>query len=384
MKKIVMFLGVALFANDGLDYLNSLREKVGLNALVENSYLEKSALNHSIYMKYNNIFSHYESQNYRSFTGVTQSDRAIYTGYLSKNVLENISYGDLSYKSSIDNLFSAIYHRFGFLNETINEIGIAKDGKYFTYDMGNGYLNSLCSNPPSFSYGSYYSDSCANDAKIGVKVYNKTINKVSLNNPKIVVWPPKNYQNSDVVFYEEMPDPLPNMEVSGYPISVKFNQYKMKNPPQMLEFSLFNGNAKIESKILTYQTDPNHKFNKYEFALFPINRLNYNENYRAVFRYIENNEEKEIKWNFHTKKLNYPLIKYSRIINLSNNKSYAFYVEPRNGKNILLTNCSYNVKKLKVVNFDKNVNLITLQGRVGEYAKCSLSNGKIVKFVISQ
>jgi len=92
---------------------------------------------------------------------------------------------------------------------------------------------------------------------------------------------------------------------------------------------------------------------------------------------------KEIVWNFHTKKLNYPIIKFNKkIIKVANNKTFAFYVKPKNGKNILLTNCSYNVKNLKVVNVDKNVNLITLQGRVGSYAKCSLSDGESVKFIV--
>jgi len=383
MKKIILFLGSLLFANDGLDYLNNLREKAGLNSLTENSFLQKAAKNHSNYMRINNLFSHYENPNYRGFTGVTQSDRAVYVGYLSKNVLENISYGDDNYKSSIDDLFSAIYHRFGFLDESINEIGMAKSGLFYTYDMGNSYLNQLCKNPPAFSYGYYYSNICATNSKISVDIYTKTINKVALNNPKIILWPPRNYQNSDVVFYEEMPDPLPEREVSGYPISVKFNKYKMKNPPQMIDFSLFEDDKKVDSKILTYQNDPNHKFNKYEFALFPLERLDYNKNYRVVFRYFDD-LQKEIVWNFHTKKLNYPIIKFSKnTIKIANNKTFAFYVKPKNGKNILLTNCSYNVKNLKVVNVDKNVNLITLQGRVGSYAKCSLSDGEAVKFVVS-
>jgi len=390
MKKLILslFIGVSAFANDdALNYLNSLRAKAGLSKLTENSYLDKAALNHSTYLKDNNIFSHYESNYNQGFTGETPSKRVVYAGYLSKKVSENISYGDKNYTDSIDNLFSAIYHRFGFLDESIDEIGLAKDGKYFTYDMGDSHLNSLCQYDEKISSGVYYyTDICSDTTiKISATNYNSAINNITSTNPKIVLWPPKDYNNSDVVFYEEMPDPLPNMGVSGYPVSIEFNKYKIKTPPTMISFTLFNEkNEKLKSKVLTSENDPNNEFNKYEFALFPLNRLDYNQEYKAVFKYQdENNQDQTISWNFHTKKLNYPLIEYNQTINVLNNKTYAFYVKPKNGENILLTGCSYNIKDLNLTNFDKNIHLITLNGDIGKYAKCNLNNGESVKFIVS-
>ena len=36
-------------------------------------------------------------------------------------------------------------------------------------------------------------------------------------------------KNTPTVFYEEHPDPLPGIGVSGYPISISFNPYYFKN-----------------------------------------------------------------------------------------------------------------------------------------------------------
>jgi len=41
--------------------------------------------------------------------------------------------------------------------------------------------------------------------------------------PDFVIWPPEGAVEVSPVFYEEIPDPLPDYEVSGYPLSVQFN-----------------------------------------------------------------------------------------------------------------------------------------------------------------
>jgi len=107
-----------------IDYLNELREAVGLARFNHSAMLEESAENHALYLIDNNETSHYEISGKIGFTGVSISERVQAVGYKASYVSENLSGGSRDYKHSVDGLFSAIYHRFGFLNFKIDEIGI--------------------------------------------------------------------------------------------------------------------------------------------------------------------------------------------------------------------------------------------------------------------
>jgi uncharacterized protein YkwD len=125
----------------GLEYLNALREKVGLVPFELNPYLSKAAYNHAIYMAVNKVVGHYESEGYNDFTGVTPSDRVTYAGYPLRYVGENLSYGQENIYESIDGLFSAIYHRFGFLDFNYDDVGIVIYDNFYVYYMGNSKLS---------------------------------------------------------------------------------------------------------------------------------------------------------------------------------------------------------------------------------------------------
>lgn len=387
MRIIIFFILIfdILLSNEGLNYLNYLRSQAGMTFLKSNELLDKAAFNHSKYLFYNKVFSHYEEPGKPYFTGIRPADRSVYVGYKSKKIFENISYGEKSYKEAIDGLFSAIYHRLGFLNEIIDEVGMGRYNSIYTFDMGNSYLNQLCASKINFTFGSYYSNLCANkDFFIPLTDYNNACNKVALNNPKIILWPPKDYKKADVVFYDEFPDPLPDREVSGYPISVKFNRFKVQSVPKMLSFKLFLGDKEIESRVLDYSNDPNKKLSKYEFVLFPMERLDFNTEYRAIFVYEEDGEKKRIEWNFKTKTLPYPMLKDDSVFKVKSGKIYAVYMKPEDGKNISFEGCSYDSRiELFLDYFDKNTLLIKLKGMPNREAICSFSNGKKIKFIIS-
>jgi len=329
MRFFIVFMVLKLFATN-IEYLNTLRISAGEIPLKKSVLLTKSAYNHSKYMYFNHIFSHYERQEDRFFTGVRPSDRAIYVGYKSRSVIENISYGQDSFKESIDGLFSAIYHRFVFLDDSIDLIGMQKVGKFFTYDMGNSYLNNLCTKNTKFSYGRYYIDVCANkNLKIKYSLYHDKENIIKKQNPKIILWPPRNSNNIPPVFYEEYPDPLPNYSVSGYPISVIFNSYYFKRI-KLKSFKLFKDNKEIKNvKLMSIENDPNHKFKQNQFALFPLERLDYNTIYRVVLKYVYKNQLYSIIWNFKTKNLHVINVNKTSY-KIKENKSYIFYFKPSN------------------------------------------------------
>jgi len=389
MKKLLLvFLCLNLYAK-GLTYLNQLRQQVGEIPLKENKVLDIAAKNHSTYMFLNNIPSHYEKKGDRYFTGVYPYQRAIYAGYYSKGILENFSYGQNNIKDSIDSLFSAIYHRFGFLDTSINEIGIGIKGKFYTYDMGNSYLNSLCKKNKSFiGYGKYYINVCKNkNLKIKFETYNNGINILRKQNPKIIIWPPKNSKNILPAFYEEEPDPLPDYGVSGYPISVIFNPYYFKNKNiKIYRFRLFQGNREIKhTRLITKQNDVNHKFTKYQFALFPLDRLSYNTTYTAICEYLLDGYIYTLKWNFTTQKLNAKkfIIKDDKqTVVINENQKYIFYFPPSNSNDKIETYrvSYYSNQKLNTKLLDFNTLSVSVKG--AGTIKFYLSNHKTLTLIV--
>ncbi len=287
----------------GVRYLNQLRSVVGMIGYDTEQSLQRAAQMHSKYNVANNVVGHYERAGDTYFTGVTVDDRVSTAGYSSSFVGENVSSGtNQSVEESIDGLFSAIYHRLGFLNFGFDEIGIGMDKKgsrvVYTYNAG------------------------ATDSKNNMQ-----------NNPEVVVWPYENQSNSLPVFYEESPDPLPECGVSGYPISIQFNPEYVNGAVGVNSFKLYQSSTNQEIanvKFMDKVTDHNHHLNDNEFVLFPLDRLDWNTNYYAVIEYIENGVVKNKQWNFKTKSLpspNYTVANSGDSFNVKSGTSY-FYLPP--------------------------------------------------------
>jgi len=140
-------------------------------------------------------------------------------------------------------------------------------------------------------------------------------------NPDYVVWPPLNAKEVTPVFYDEMPDPLPDLDISGNPLSLQFNPSKVKTA-QVNNFKLEKKNKNgswthIKAvRELNHKSDPQKAFSKLQFAWFPLQRLDWNTTYRASVSVSLNNtnraridwEKNNIKWVFRTKSIHTPLI----------------------------------------------------------------------------
>ncbi len=380
---------------NGLEYLNRLRFNAGMTTYRLERSLNQSALNHASYVVDNNTFGHEERQDRRGFSGTYPYQRAINAGYNHQSVSENLSAGNEKVTTSIDALFSAIYHRFGFLDFKSNEIGIGFKGansyKYsnaYVYNMGISQLRSLCQGNSFSGQGQYYTNVCSNvNFAIDGNRYLSAIKENKLRNPNIVVWPYENQTDSMDVFYEESPDPLPECSVSGYPVSIQFNDAK-SGDIKLQSFKLFDADSKIQitdAKLLTAQNDPNRKFTKNQFALFPKKRLNFGKSYRAEVIYSENGVSKRKVWNFKTKTLPYRYFKVengANSFNVQKNKTYLFYVTPRNCNDIIKTTS---------INFDPGINvtnsfydLNTIQIKVtGASGKVTVHNSNGTSFTLN-
>jgi hypothetical protein len=332
---------------DARSYLNSIREDMGLNTLVQNDMLNDSAQAHADYLVANHVSSHYETEGMPKFTGVKPSDRALYANYASSYVRENISTQTYSAVESIEGLFSAIYHRFGFLACDIDEIGVGvaqqkekTSNSAFVYVMANSNIERLCHEKSFSGNGKYYYKVCKDEShRVGEKVFKDAQVANKRYNPEIVVYPYDGQNEVPPVFYDESPDPLPNYEVSGYPVSVAFNDYYYKKV-KLLSFKLFENDNKEVTDVLLMDknNDPHQRFTALQYALFPLKRLAYDAQYRVEVSYRVKGKVHTITWAFTTQK---PMVELHTVqkneatLHLKKGKSHMLYFPPHNAHDLL-------------------------------------------------
>jgi hypothetical protein len=380
--------------SDAYAYLNQIRVKAGMIEFSSNSELEAAAFNHANYLADNKDMGHYESAGTPGFTGVTWSDRAISAGYRSKAVSENVSGGNANSFDSIDALMSAIYHRFGFLTFDNDEVGIGIGKISFTdpttnsayvYKMGNKRLNTLCAGPNFSGFGSYYYGVCNPDINVEATEFDNAKVMVQGNNPEIVLWPVDGDRSVPPAFFEESPDPLPDYSVSGYPISVQFNPLSFTDV-NVTSFRLYrtSDNSEVQpTRLLDQNTDPNGKFSALEFALFPLQRLDWNTEYRVEFQYTASGTQSSLIWYFTTKKLTVPMFTVEssgEILSVPVNQasSFAVYVPPTTSSSEI-GRIRYRFPGNVTVNTafeDGNTLLVNLSATVGDQLTFTMADGR--------
>jgi hypothetical protein len=138
---------------------------------------------------------------------------------------------------------------------------------------------------------------------IEVEAYQNTFDSVQKLNPKYVLWPSVDSIDNLYEFNGESPDPMPDYNQTGNPISIQFNSYYYPNMVTIESFKLFKDEEEVkETRILTKDTDPNKYFSEYEYALFPLNILERDTTYKAIFEYRYSGVIKNIEWSFETMK----------------------------------------------------------------------------------
>jgi len=312
----ILLLLVSLEASSehkGLNYLNTIREKSGLIKLKTNKALQHAAASHANYLIQNQRNGHYEKKGKYAYTGRTPSERLTHAGYASTIVMENVSINTVGQKRSIDNLLSAIYHRFVFLNFDKDEIGFGfssskkkrKVKQAYVYNMGSSGLAELCKRSFTLTHGVYYmSQICKQNTKmVPQSLFEATKDKVRRKNRDIIVYPYAEQTDIWPAFYNESPDPLPGYKVSGFPLSVQFNPVHYKHVT-LRSFRIYDAKGKEikETRILQQNSDPNHILNELEFALMPLRRLEFDTKYTAVFEAVADGAKVKKHWRFRTAK----------------------------------------------------------------------------------
>lgn len=371
-------VSVSLAANsqrEGLIYLNSLRENAGLITLKSNNALQKAAASHATYLVHNQSSGHYEKKGRASYTGDTPSHRILKTGYPSTYVMENISVNTPGEAEAIENLFSAIYHRFVFLNLDKDEIGIGFDStkqkrgikSAYVYNLGSSYVSRLCQRSFTLTHGVYYMKNiCRQSSKmVPMALVTEEKEAVQRKNREIILYPYAGQTNIWPAFYNESPDPLPGYKVSGFPISVQFNPAYYQSV-RLHSFRLYDEEGKEikEVKILQHSSDHNHLFTELEFALMPLKRLEFDRRYTAVFEAVADGYKVQKRWSFSTTKpgeVLYRITKEKTTLSVRTGSTAVLYFVPNSKEDIMH---GYRARgSIKVSFLDQNTLKVTFPKR---------------------
>ncbi|BBP44468.1 CAP domain-containing protein [Thiosulfativibrio zosterae] len=332
-------------AKSAFNYVNHLRQELKLAPLAWNPQLQTSAQSHAYYEVLNDQQGHQQAPNMRAFAGKTPNDRAFAVGYRSQ-VSEVISYNAAHPQKYIDDLMSAIYHRLGLLDMTKDEMGIslAEDSKGWVKgalvaNLGNQNLNQACGRENRFANGTVlYGGLCKNDVRLAKTTFEQIQKQTAASSPKLIFWP-KSGATVPPVFYEESPDPLPQCNVSGYPVHLQINPNfwgKIQFIPSSFTLTnLTTGTAIKPAAIFNNLTDPQHHeaqaTEERWLAFFPEQRLNWNSRYQAQVQWQENGTLKTTRWAFFTPTLqNLHIIQQrQQTLSAKSGETLYFYFPPK-------------------------------------------------------
>ncbi len=378
-------------------YLNQLRRQAGLTPLSANEHLARAARGHARYMSENGVVSHRQRAGRKAYTGTRISDRVLAAGYGSTEVSENVSRGQNSIVQSIDDLMSGIYHRFGFLDAEMSKLGVGIAQRHssqpanFAYLMGDQTISRLCQGQSYQGKADYNDDACRGNFRISARQWREAKDKARRGSTKIIIWPTADSGDTPPAFYDEIPDPLPGYEVSGYPVSIEFNAAYF-GKVSLRKFELRDGESGKKlpvAALMDQHSDPHHRLTAHQFALFPRDRLEWGHPYTVAAVYRHEGEEHSLMWKFSTRALPYPLVVLSDSgaeYSLQPNRTTALYWPPRKGMPLLKNPNWTFPRSLKVtVGWqDENTLLVNLQGKPCDRAGFSFDGGYRFSLVVAE
>ncbi len=260
-------------AIDGFNWFNYRRADIGLAMLTCNEQLNKAAVGHSNYLRLNNTVSHDQVAGNPGFTGASLADRLTASGYTLGG---SYAYGEVISAATdragfyhAEELIAAIYHRFVIFEPMFREMGTGASTAsgsytYFTADMAtrNGFGTGL-------------------------------------GKGKIVAYP-KNGQTAIPTTFDsdtESPDPVPNVNRVGYPISVHSD---ITGNVTVTSFTVRpRGGAQMSTRLLTSATDQHTPV--HAAAIVPLSTLTSNTTYDVTFSGTVDSVAVTKNWSFTTK-----------------------------------------------------------------------------------
>jgi uncharacterized protein YkwD len=259
-------------ATDGFNWFNYRRSQIGLSPLVRNGLIDSAALGHSSYLNLNNTVAHEQVQGKPGFTGVTLGDRLAKAGYVVTSLQGEVIAGasNTSGFYLAEELVTAIYHRFVIFEPLFKEggAGAAVSGAGYAY-----FTTDLASNR---NYGP------------------------GLPAAQIVAYPFGGQQKVAVSFSSdnEAPDPVPNQDVVGYPISVHAN-YGTTVSVTTFSVRQRGAAADLTVRLLTSGNDAHTPVSA--ASIIPLSPLSANTSYDVRFIGKINGADIATNWSFSTR-----------------------------------------------------------------------------------
>jgi uncharacterized protein YkwD len=263
-------------AVDGRAWLNYRRSQIGLSTLAEDVTVDRVAQGHSDYQRLNGTVTHDQKRGQPGFTGVTLEDRFKAAGYNfgTTNAIGEViaATQDQNGFYMAEQLITAIYHRFVIFEPVFQQVGTGSAANagyaYFTADFvtNNGYGTGL----PSTALASW-----PIDGQTGV---------------------PINFLSDS-----EEPDPVPDVNLVGYPISVHTNLTR-KLTVQSFTVRARSGGANLQTRLLTKDLDPVNTTSQSVAAIIPLAPLAADTRYDVTFSGAIDGAAVSKTWSFTTAK----------------------------------------------------------------------------------
>jgi uncharacterized protein YkwD len=262
-------------ATDGFNWINYRRSQAGVGVLVRNAQLDRAAQAHSDYQRQNNTVTHDEQSSKPGFTGATVEARvqaagyALVPAYASGEIIAATTNNSGFYMA--EELVTAIYHRFVMFEPLFKDMGAGAASTsanyvYFTTNLGatRGYSPGL----PSHT---------------------------------IATWPVNGQTGVQPNFLSdfEEPDPVPNINEVGYPISVHANLTETL-AVQSFTVRSRGGASNLQTRLLVKGQDANTTMTSVA-AIVPLAPLAAKTTYDVSFAGTADGTPVSKTWSFTTR-----------------------------------------------------------------------------------
>ena len=242
-------------ATDGFNWFNYRRGLLGLPVLTRTATIDTAAQGHSRYQQLNDTLTHIQNAGAAGFTGITPPERLTAAGYrftassyASGEVLSSAT--DQSGFNAAEDLIAAIYHRFVIFEPMFRQGGagaaVSSSGRsYFSVDFA---ANGLA---PALGRG------------------------------KFLVYPADGQNGVAPGFFSdyEIPDPVPDRNQVGYPISLHAD---ITSTMTVTSFTVRPRNgAQLATRLLVHASDAETPVSA--AALIPLNVLASGTTYDVQF-----------------------------------------------------------------------------------------------------
>jgi len=259
-------------ATDGFNWFNYRRQQAGLSVLARSALIDTAAQGHSDYQRLNNTITHEQSAGKPGYTGATLQQRLTAAGYrlsganISGEVIS--AAGQASGFYHAEELIAAIYHRFVIFEPVFR-------------DMGTGAATS--------SNYTYFTADFAASGGFGPGV----------GRGNVAHYPATSQTMVDPSFFSdsEAPDPVPDRNEVGYPISV---QGDVSSTVTVQTFTVRpRGGADLPVRLLSNATDSHTP--KSAAAIIPLAVLKANTVHDVSFTGTVDGMTVSRNWSFTTR-----------------------------------------------------------------------------------